>query len=90
MPVPEVGSKLRGGVMKRPSHQIDDRVDGLRHSFSDFHVVEGGGLPPLHVQNAFDRLHAEVAGLKAEYSAICQFNAAQLPATLERVFAQGN
>ncbi len=44
-------------------------------------------IPPLARQQAFDRLQAEVAALKAKHTAIRQANAALLPATLERVFA---
>lgn len=43
-------------------------------------------MPPLAVQQTFDRLHAKVAALKAKHSAIREANAALLPATLERVF----
>lgn len=43
-------------------------------------------LPPLAVQQTFDRLQAEVAALKAKHAAIGAANAALLPATLERVF----
>lgn len=43
--------------------------------------------PPLPVQQTFDRLHADVAALKAQHAAIRQANTALLPATLERVFA---
>ena len=46
-------------------------------------------LPTLTTQQTFDRLQAEVAGLKAKHAAIRQANAALLPATLERVFAGG-
>ena len=45
-------------------------------------------LPPLAVQQTFDRLQAEIAALKAKHTAIREANAALLPATLERVFAQ--
>jgi type I restriction enzyme S subunit len=44
-------------------------------------------VPPLAVQNTFDRLNADVAALKAQHTAIRQANAAMLPATLERVFS---
>lgn len=44
-------------------------------------------VPPLAVQQTFDRLQAEVAALKARHTAIRQANAALTPATLERVFA---
>jgi type I restriction enzyme S subunit len=47
-------------------------------------------LPTLTTQQTFDRLQAEVAGLKAKHAAIRQANAALLPATLERVFAGGD
>lgn len=46
--------------------------------------------PPLAAQQAFDRLQAEVAALKAKHVAIREANAALLPATLERVFAEGH
>lgn len=42
--------------------------------------------PPLAAQQAFDRLQAEIAALKAKHTAIREANAALLPATLERVF----
>jgi type I restriction enzyme, S subunit len=45
--------------------------------------------PPLSTQQAFDRLQAEVATLKAKHAAIRQANAALLPATLERIFSTG-
>ena len=45
-------------------------------------------LPPLPTQQAFDRLQAEVTALKAKHTAIRTANAALLPATLERVFAE--
>jgi hypothetical protein len=45
--------------------------------------------PPLATQKAFNRLQAEVAALKAKHAAIRQGNAALLPATLERAFAEG-
>ena len=41
----------------------------------------------LAVQQAFDRLHADVAALKATHGAIRQANAALIPATLERIFS---
>ncbi|MFV0601893.1 MAG: restriction endonuclease subunit S [Brachymonas sp.] len=44
-------------------------------------------MPPLVVQQTFDRLQAEVAALKAKHSTIREANATLLPATLERVFA---
>lgn len=44
--------------------------------------------PPLAVQKTFDRLQAEIAALKAKHTAIREANAALLPATLERLFAQ--
>jgi type I restriction enzyme S subunit len=47
----------------------------------------GVPVPPLAVQQHFDRLHADVAALKSKHLAIRQANAALLPATLERVFA---
>ncbi len=43
-------------------------------------------MPPLAVQQTFDRLQVEVAALKAKHTAIREANAALLPATLERVF----
>lgn len=45
-------------------------------------------LPPLPVQQTFDRLQAEIAALKAKHTAIRQANAALIPATLERVFGR--
>ena len=45
-------------------------------------------MPPLAVQQAFDRLQAEIAALKAKHATIRKANAALLPATLERVFTQ--
>jgi type I restriction enzyme S subunit len=45
-------------------------------------------LPPVNVQTSFNRLQAQVAALKAKHTAIRQANAALLPATLERVFAE--
>lgn len=44
--------------------------------------------PALGVQQIFDRLQAEISALKAKHTAIREANAALLPATLERVFAQ--
>lgn len=44
-------------------------------------------VPPLRTQQAFDRLQSEIAALKAEHTALRQANAALVPATLERVFA---
>ncbi len=44
-------------------------------------------VPPLAMQQTFDRLQAEVVALKAKHAAIRQANAALLPATLERVFS---
>jgi type I restriction enzyme S subunit len=44
--------------------------------------------PPLAAQQTFERLQAEIAALKAKHTAIREANAALLPATLERVFAQ--
>lgn len=44
-------------------------------------------VPPLAAQQSFDRLHAEVAALKAKHASIRAANAALLPATLERVFS---
>ena len=46
-------------------------------------------VPPLPVQQSFDRLQAEVAALKAKHATIRHANAALLPATLERVFSGG-
>lgn len=45
-------------------------------------------IPPLTTQQTFERLQAEVVALKAKHTAIREANAALLPATLERVFAQ--
>ena len=45
-------------------------------------------MPPLAVQQTFDRLQAEIAALKTKHSAIREATAALIPATLERVFAQ--
>ncbi|MEF8699706.1 MAG: restriction endonuclease subunit S [Candidatus Accumulibacter sp. UW20] len=47
-------------------------------------------IPPVATQQAFNRLQAEVAALKAKHAAICQAKAALLPATLERVFSGGD
>jgi type I restriction enzyme S subunit len=44
-------------------------------------------MPPLAVQQTFNRLQAGVGTLKAKHMAIRQANAALMPATLERVFA---
>lgn len=44
-------------------------------------------IPPLTIQQTFERLQAEVVALKAKHAAIRQANAALLPATLERLFA---
>ena len=44
-------------------------------------------VPPLAVQQTFDRLQADVAALKARHAAVRQANAALLTAPLERVFA---
>ena len=43
-------------------------------------------VPPLSVQQAFNRLQAEIAALKAKHASIRVANSALLPATLERVF----
>jgi hypothetical protein len=43
-------------------------------------------VPPLTIQQSFDRLQAEVAALKAKHVSIRAANSALLPATLERVF----
>lgn len=43
-------------------------------------------VPALGVQQAFSRLQADIAALKAKHAAIREANAALLPATLERVF----
>lgn len=45
-------------------------------------------MPSLIAQRTFDRLQADVAALKAKHAAIREANAALLPATLERAFAQ--
>ena len=55
-------------------------------SLGNLHRIEVP-VPPLAVQNTFDRLQAEIAALKAQHASIRQANAALLPATLERVFA---
>ena len=47
-------------------------------------------IPPLAVQQTFDRLQAEIAALKANHTAIREANAALIPATLERVFSEGH
>ncbi len=44
-------------------------------------------MPPLAIQQSFNRLQAEVAALKAKHAAIRESNAALLPATLERLFS---
>lgn len=44
-------------------------------------------LPPLTVQQTFDRLHAEVVALKHKHAAIRTANKALLPAILEQVFS---
>lgn len=46
-------------------------------------------IPPLPIQQAFNRLQTEVAVLKTKHTAIRAANAALLPATLERVFSTG-
>lgn len=45
-------------------------------------------VPALSAQQSFDRLQADIAALKAKHAAIRQANAALLPATLERLFAE--
>jgi type I restriction enzyme S subunit len=45
-------------------------------------------MPPLATQKTFNQLQAEIAKLKAKHAAIREANAALLPATLERVFAE--
>jgi type I restriction enzyme S subunit len=45
-------------------------------------------VPALAAQQIFDRLQGDVAALKAKHAAIRQANAAVLPATLERLFAE--
>ena len=47
-------------------------------------------VPPLPVQQSFDRLQAEVAALRAQHADLRAANAALLPALLERVFAGGD
>ncbi|MFD1712112.1 hypothetical protein FVQ98_04845 [Ottowia sp. GY511] len=47
-------------------------------------------VPPLPVQQSFDRLQAEVAALRVQHAELRAANAALLPATLERVFAGGD
>lgn len=42
--------------------------------------------PPLATQQAFDRLQAKVAALRAQHTAISAANSKILPATLERIF----
>lgn len=73
------GGKVRRGQLKRADYLLSDRRD------YPLAVVEAKeiGLP----QPNFDRLQAEVAALKAQYTAIREAKAAQLPATLERVFS---
>jgi hypothetical protein len=44
-------------------------------------------VPPLAVQQTFNRLQAEVGTLKGKHAAIRQANAALIPATLERIFS---
>lgn len=44
-------------------------------------------VPELAAQQAFDRLQADVAALKAKHAIIRQANAALIPATLERIFS---
>ncbi|MCA3225662.1 MAG: hypothetical protein ING52_09150 [Burkholderiales bacterium] len=44
-------------------------------------------IPSLAMQQAFDRLQADVVALKDRHSAIRQSSAALQPATLERMFA---
>lgn len=46
-------------------------------------------IPPLPIQQSFNRLQTEVAALKAKHDAIRAANASLLPATLERVFSTG-
>jgi type I restriction enzyme S subunit len=45
-------------------------------------------VPPVAAQQAFDRLQADVAALKARHASIRQANVALIPATLERVFSE--
>ena len=56
-------------------------------SLGNLHKIEVP-VPPLAVQNTFDRLQAEIAKLKAQHTSIRQANAALLPATLERLFSK--
>lgn len=44
-------------------------------------------VPPLPTQQAFDHLQSRITALKAKHAALRQGNAALVPATLERVFA---
>ena len=46
-------------------------------------------LPPLVIQQNFDRLQSEIAILKSKHTAIRKANATLLPAMLERIFAEG-
>jgi type I restriction enzyme S subunit len=55
-------------------------------SLGNLHTIEVP-VPPLAIQQHFDRLQAEIAALRAKHFVIRQANAALLPATLERVFA---
>ena len=43
-------------------------------------------VPPLAVQESFDRLQTKVTALKARHASIRAANAALIPATLERAF----
>lgn len=43
-------------------------------------------VPPLAIQQSFDRLQSEVVALKVKHASIRAANAALVPATLERVF----
>jgi len=43
-------------------------------------------IPPLPVQQSFDRLHSAVAALKTKHTAITTANAALVPAVLEQIF----
>lgn len=45
-------------------------------------------IPPLPIQQSFNRLQTEINALKNQHAALRAANAALLPATLERVFAQ--
>jgi len=47
-------------------------------------------IPSLATQKTFNRLQAEISDLKAKHAAIREANAALVPATLERVFSEGN